>query len=249
MFVRPIATSNTASGLYDREVPKLCLPPLVPSYPARGFASVALATGAAEIADLPGPAAGFVRIYESVSITASALASTLTDVTTALRSGGVSYPVKVATTSTATIVVSPVPALGNGEVLRVTNGGANAGRVVGTYVDVPATGITLVRTALDATGVSVIPAAPTGYGLRFLQREVGDPSIVVSNLDAVTHSFEVLVGSTVVTRSAPVLTLAVGALAGPTAIPVTDTVLKVRLAAAVDTTAPVILAAYEAYPV
>ena len=247
MFTRPIAASPVASTLFAQEVPKLVLPPLVPSYPGHALAQAALASGNGQTADLDGPAAGYIRIYDQVSIVASALASGLTNVTVALRSGGTDYLIMAATTSTATINLSAVPALANGETLRITNGGNNAGKVQGTYVDIPATGITVVRTALDNTGVEVIPASPTGYTSRFLQHDAAAPVVVCSNRDAVDQSFECLVDGTLVSRSAPASAGAVTSLAQPTLFH-TASQVKVKLTAAVDTTTPVILCAYELLP-
>jgi hypothetical protein len=190
-----------------------------------------------------------VRIYDAVYLVAAALADTLTDVVVTLESGEDSIPLTVELTGTATITALAFPiAIGYGETIRATNGDVNAGSIVGTYVDVPAAGITLVRAALDATGVSVIPAAPTGYTAHFLQFGEADPTVVVSNLDAVTQSVEVLIDDVLVSRSAPILTLEVGALKGPTLVPVSSAALVLKLAAAVDTAAPIAVAAYELLP-
>lgn len=251
MFNNTFDVNPSSQGLFAKdEADRLALPALALSYPYHGYANVALAGGAAETADLPGPSAGYVRLYTSVYAVSNTIDTGLTSVSFTLEPG--TYTLTAALTSTATMLgVTIVPPIGVGETIRATNGGAGAGRIVGTYIDIPATGITLIRTQVDATGVTIVPAAPTGYVNRLFQHTTSSTSISGFrwwNADAVTQSLEVLVDGTLVSRSAPALTTAVGAISGPLHVPVTSGAMTMRCTTAVDTTGPWVIWAYETMP-
>lgn len=222
------------------------IPPQVWGLPYHSYLSAALASGNGQTADLAGPAIGYVRVYDSVHVVASALASGLTNVTVKLLPNA--QVLKAAQTGTATLsYTNPVP-LHYGESLRVTNGGNNAGRIQASYIDIPAAGITAIRATLDATGVSCVPVSDVGFVNRLAQLGASAPAVHLWNADAVDHSFELLIGSTLVSRTT-VVAGAVGVVLGPTQFPITTELLNCKLAAAVNTLAPQLLWSYETLPV
>lgn len=233
----------------DGRLPMI-LPPGLSGQP-RFLASEALAGGVGQTADLPGPSQGFVRLYDTIQAVSNTLGTGLTSVVVTITPGGQVW--QTAQTGTSTIAGSNVTPIGYGETLRFTNGGAGAGRVQGSYVDIPAYGIGLIRAVLDAVGVEVIPAPPAGYIHRFLlpfpgsSSTSGAPGVRVHNADAVAHSIETLHGGVLVGRSVPVNAAAFGSIAGPFMASFTAAV-TMRTTEAINTTGPHIIWAYEAIP-
>lgn len=234
----------------------LSLVPLVSrTRPAIRSAIGVLPSGAGQTVDLPGPAAGFVRVYVGTHVTADPVAA-LTGVTIHLRSGGVDYLHNAATNiaSGAATNTQFGQFLFFGETLRFTNGGNNTANVLGTYYDTPASGITAIRRQYSAVGVEMIPAAPAGCVSRFYQPNVvtsasstfaGGPRIW--NADAVAHTFELLQGGARIQHVASVSAAATSGHGGPLHFPVTSVPLIGRVGEAVNTTAPWLLAAYETF--
>lgn len=229
-------------------------PPQYPGFPyeqRRTLVSGALGVGATVV--LPGPAAGFLRVYDQISATSDTIAGVLATVTTVLQPANLrlSSTFTGATTNTA----APTP-IGAGETIEIVNGGANAGQYAASYVDVPLGNVTLVRQAFSDAATSVIPAAAAGFANRILfVSQVFSAGTAFGpigrmncfNADAVAHTVEVLLGSALIGRSA-------SANAGASATPIVPARLNVtaatgalnfRTGEAINTTNPHVLLAYE----
>lgn len=226
-------------------------------YQPRSLYNAAL--GNAATVDMPGPAAGRVRLYDDISVVSDALGSAMTSATFDLiTEAGTAYRFGRVTTITATQSGHYI-AVGYGEVVRVVNGGANTGRIVATYVDVPVDTITLVRTTVTDTPVVVIPAPAAGYFRRWSLADRVTNSVLFLhttrtkgyNRDSVTHSLECYLDSVLVSRSAARATLTTLDVSSPCQIAVTaDTGdMTLRTVAAITTTAPVFIGSYETLPI
>jgi hypothetical protein len=216
--------------------------------PPAKLIALPLAGGIGNFADFPGPPAGFVRFYDVLNTVADALAAPLVNVVITFRPGN--YVVQPAQSGASSFSSNLEPMLVEGESFRVTNGGATSGRIQATYHDLPATGFTAIRQLLSAVATTVI-AAPTGNVSRSLVKAalfgnsltVGLPLRLV-NLDSVAHSFEVLLGGVLLSRSPVANAGTVGALLSPTDLAVTEDTgdLAVRTSEAVVTTPPILIA-------
>lgn len=223
--------------------------PVTSVFGPRTYASVPLA-GAGGFVDVPGPAAGFVRFFDSITPISNTVAGTLTLLTGRLDPGALPFGSAAAATQAVNIAVGVV--LGAGQSYRVTNGGANAGRVCYSYFDVPAGTITIVRLALAAAPAVAIPAPATGANriIRTGQASNGSTTIrsnaIIFNADTATVNTEWFLNGTLFTRAPSNTTLALGTPASgiPDAIAGAGDV-SVGLAAAPATTSPTLLLAYE----
>jgi hypothetical protein len=220
-----------------------------------GFLSLALGAGAT--VDVPGPAAGFVRFFDLIQVVSNTLAAPLGTCTGFIVDvSAVAWPTGTVTPVTGfTGAQSPI---GAGELFRIVNGGATAARINAVYYDVPAAQFTLVRAALGAAPVTVIPAAPAGFFSRWAQRDnaaVGSASglsrwarVVVFNDDTIIHNIEYFVGGVILNRSNNLTATNTLLAMPPYRMPITTDAWTAGTVAAVVTRAPRLLGAYETLP-
>lgn len=220
------------------------------------FAASLPAGGAAVI---PGPGAGFVRLFDIINIPAAVLASPLATVNASLLPLGFALNGTTALSGTSAFLIPP--AIGAGESIQITNGGANAGAVSVMYLDVPAAQYTLVRTTLNAiapAAPAVLIAAPAaGFIARVVQAPRASTVTTVqivpqwqwNNRDTVAHTLELFSGANLVGRSAAVAPGAniIQTPTGPQQLIASAALgaIQARLGEAIVTTAPVFFAMHE----
>jgi hypothetical protein len=210
--------------------------------------------------DVPGPAPGFVRLFDQLFLFTQGGASMAAIVINLIDAFATSWQMQGGTPSTQSVLYQCSTPIGAGEVIRLgPNGGADA-RVVATYQDKPAAGVTLIRTALGVVAtppasVIVIPAPAAGRFRRLYKRTPINNTFLavgaqVINRDTVSASVRWSLGATLFARAAvangtqgvptgPVSQLSVTAASGD---------LSAVLGAAPTTTAPIFLSAYEDLP-
>lgn len=179
----------------------------------------ALAGGVGVVTDVPGPAAGFVRVFDFVQVTADLIAAPLAAVKSdiVVLAGPTVYPVISGIAGTSSLNLSCY-VLAEGEVLRVTNGGVNAGRLSATYFDVPSHFLTPIRVKITGPGSTVIiPEPPAGFYRRIyqaplmsLQTRNNTGRFNLYNDDTVAHQVSAFMGATLLGRNAAVAAAAVG---------------------------------------
>jgi hypothetical protein len=207
--------------------------------------------------DVPGPAAGFIRVFDNIILfttgggTMFAIPIFLVDALAA------TWQLQGGTPSTQIINYQVITPLGEGEVIRLgANGGADA-RAVATYRDYRADNVTLVRATLAAAPAVAIPEPPAGFFSRWYRRRITTNATYfdlcgarVVNRDTVAASVRWTRGATLVgrgnvanaTQSSPFNPVAqMPIVAGGGA-------LSVELGAAPTTTAPILVGAYETLP-
>lgn len=231
----------------------------------RPVQSVPVLVPAAGSVTIPSPAAGFIRIISSLTLT-SLGATPNYNIT--LQPSGLFIASRALTGGAATAANILVPsgggliAFGAAETIQVANGGTANATLFYVYQDVADTNLTLVRAQYANVGnpaVVVIPAAPAGFVRRLVwaQRQLAsamsiNPVAYLQNDDtAAVVSDWTLGASPVFERNASV---AAGANTfmtnnGP-AVQVTTQALSVQAqAAATDATRrPVIFGLYETVP-
>lgn len=156
--------------------------------------------------DLPGPAAGLVRLYEPLIINTQGLVAGAAPVTARLNPGN--WLLNSSNPPVSGGLLYRIPALFAGESYRVTNTAAVAVGLSFGWVDVPATGLTAVRLAVTAALQTAIPAPAAGFARRWAQwastaggTRVITPLYQAINADSVTHNLEMLQGVAVVFRA------------------------------------------------
>lgn len=208
--------------------------------------------------DLPGPAAGYVRVYDAVmpvpNTVVAPLGSRIDMVGT-----GIASPLRIwISLNTTTTQLARVPPIGVGQMLRFTNGAVNAVTLYATYNDIPASTITLVRSAPTNVLSTLIPAPPAGYVNRWLimgeanpqlspTARTPNPKVVIFNADTVSHTFETVQSGVIVGRSFATTTQTTQAPPGTYEYVVRagQGPLQVRTLAAITTTPPNWVGAYE----
>ena len=211
--------------------------------------------------DLPGPPAGFIRVYETIVVMPVLVAAPVTTLTIDLvQPGPTTYRIAATTTTGAgTSAFQSQSPLGNGELYRISAAGGGAGRVVSTYYDLPDTNITLVRLRLTAAPQIVIPAPPVGFAntpFRALDTAmswfISAGGTQIFNADTVTHRYESFVGGLLSARNA---TAVVANQIVGLSVPLPDLVitadtgdLSIGMAEAVTTNGPTVTGAYVTSP-
>lgn len=208
--------------------------------------------GAGGIVDVPGPAAGSVRVFDTITAVSNTVALTLATVTCALNPGARLLGNLIAAFNTGNFAIGLV--LEAGESVRVTNNGANAGRVTAIFYDVPKGSLSSVRLGLTLAPQIAVPAPAAGYNEIYL---AGQDSggvrqvrfrVVIFNPDTITHTLEFFLGGVLHARSQAIAANAIGALASAVPqVPAGAGNLTVGLAAAVAVTPPTFGLTYETF--
>ena len=189
---------------------------------------------------LPGPAAGFIRFYDSAYVVANAFGSNVPILNVFLGARQV-----MRTIATAVAQLNSLPQLGNGEQLDVVNTGATACSIAVTYYDVASTNLTLVRLQLTAALQTVIPAPVAGRRsswvtwLRSVNGTVPGWSVAAPffNEDTVAHTVSAVLAGVLIGRATSTAALTVGGLFAANNAPVTNAgALQWQLNEAVVTT-------------
>lgn len=217
-------------------------------------APISLALPGLTTVPLPGPAPGFVRFYDLVSLAADVVAAPLASVVGVLQP--FNWPFTVVLGGAAALGFR-VPVLGAGESFDVVNGGANPGRIGGTYCDLPLGPFDIGLTRLELTNVAqdIVPAPSAGRRSLLLSLMALSTAIATEiraqwyNADTIGHSLETLQNGTLLSRSA---TTGVNNLAAFQGVPATPALpgapLQARLSAAVVLTSPRFVGAWWAPP-
>jgi hypothetical protein len=168
--------------------------------------------------NLPVPAAGFIRIFDSTFVLADIAGGVVGGINASLNgrrvfTGGAAIFVSIAQT----------PDLGPTDVLAVSNLGATSGRLCGTYYDVPSAGLGLVRVQVTNALVTLIPLPPAGFRSTWITVVRGSSTVptfgvrnTFFNEDTIAHSVTVMCNGLLTSRSsAPVASQVLGAVTGP----------------------------------
>lgn len=129
--------------------------------------------GATQSLDIPGPAPGFIRVFDGICISPDEPGGTTGTVQCLLRNTVtlVEYAAPGFATATSNTVVPFHSPIGENEVIRLTTGASGVlTRVTTTYRDYPASNITLIRQPLSAVAATIIPEPPPGFFRRFYRR-------------------------------------------------------------------------------
>lgn len=218
-----------------------------------------VACAAAGTADIPGPATGYIRLFDFIAVCPTTNGQSVTNITATLVVTN-----KVVFTNTNVGTGASVQTGGHfleaGETLRFANGGANEASISTSYIDVPDTNLVVVRLVATAAFQSLVPApANTSVRHRILEHTYYasnitknvKPCLVGYNTDAVAHLMEWGLNSAVIGRSSSAA--AAGAIS-PGFTPITfditsDTgAFQVRTGEAVNTTGPLISVIYAKIP-
>lgn len=211
--------------------------------------------------DLPGPASGFIRLHNFISIVPDVAATPMSAVSAAIQQppGTTTAPLSAGAASGAggtSATLFNYTAIGFGESIRITNGPASgAGRVNATYRDIPADNITLIRQVLGVGGVTLIPAPPAGFFRRFLKAPIqnGQQTTLYArqqwfNGDTVPHTVSGFLGGNLMSRNIATAANGASVFVAPTpelCVTAASGALTAATAVAVVTTAPVFSGAYE----
>lgn len=207
---------------------------------------------------VPGPAQDKIRVIDGLSFTS------LTAVNpTGARVELVTAPPTSLTIPFFTALATPVsqlpvpPQLGFGETMRVVNSGVVAICVYLVYFDIPADNITLVRTSYGPAPVQLVATPSAGFVNRFLR--FGEYSAfsgrmqasknMLANRDTISHTSIFLQGAQTIYR----VNTAAGsnfrtAILTNFYVRAGEAPITVNTVAAVTTTSPVVLGAYETLP-
>lgn len=216
-----------------------------------------LPAGPGGIVDLPGPDVGFLRLFDTVQAISDTIAAPLANARGGIRSGGIDYRLTGNISGTNSNGASQGYVIGNGETIRFYNDGANPGRIQGTYIDIPAGNLTLVRMLLDNTAQVVIPQPPSGYYSRWLQfyqaiftaRNIAS-RVQIFNADSVSQTFRFLLNNVLIGRT-NITSLTTGTFPPLPNVAVTNNSgdMAVQMDNNFTTTAPHIIGAYETLPI
>lgn len=148
------------------------------NYVNSGAINLAATVGAHSI---PGPAVGFIRIIFHTALTP--LGSTPA-ITAQLQPSGLFFgralaPGGASAGSSTLFGTTQLWALGAGETMDITNTGTAACVLWYTYLDIPATNRTLIRTSFSNTPVDIIPAAAPGTYNKWLAALGGSTTAAV----------------------------------------------------------------------
>lgn len=207
--------------------------------------------------DIAGPAPGFIRIFDTVQIVANVQASPIAaSAYGVVRSGGVDYRVTPNLSGAFTLGSNTNFIIGNGEVVRFYNPGATVGRIFGTYIDIKNVNITLIRLTINNVLKTLIPEPSSAsfynrllqyWTCQFTTRTIHTKSNIF-NADTVTHNFRLEMNGNVIGRTTNTTTLN-NASTWPNNLNIPVTFgggdMEIRTEAAITTTEPILVGAYE----
>lgn len=158
---------------------------------------------------IPGPAAGFLRIFFEVQFTSK---GSTPAITATLNPSGLllarAVSMGAVTNGSQPLILSAAPlVLGEGETLDLENTGGADCNIFYSYHDVPKGNVTLVRVQFDDTPVEIIPASPAGFFRRWLVGTTQSGSSISArtaaiafNDDSATAIVEYFIGGDIVSR-------------------------------------------------
>ena len=164
-------------------------------------------TGTAQI---PGPAAGYLRVVAAAYLTALGSTPTLT---CTLNPGGYVFARALATITAAsaslgTPSVGPAFIIGNGETLDYTNTGSADAILTYYYYDIPATNRTLVRGTFTQAGITIIPTPAAGTYSKIVTAASGgltgtiNTAAFVWNDDTISRQLQIKLGGALIIQDA-----------------------------------------------
>lgn len=213
-----------------------------------------------ETVDIPGPAAGFVRVFrDNISITPESGVTPTMPFFLVDAALNTYQPTGWASGAGSTSTVNAVSPIGVGEVWRVGPSPAAASPMIITapWQDLPAASFTLFRLNLSDVAQDVIAAPAAGLLRRFYRRDtnmftIDQRGMQIINRDTVSTSLLWTLGGNLIARNAAV---AANAMAFPVqpipAVEVTASTGALQLAAgAAPTTRPLnFVGAYQTLPI
>jgi hypothetical protein len=229
------------------------------SPPERGFVLEPILTG--ETVDLPGPAAGFIRIYDTnIGITPDTGGGLVPAIPCFIvDANAVAWQLVGSTPGTAsTTLIQALSPIGPGEFYRVgpSPGGAAPMLITASFVDLPASNVGLIRQGITTTPVDIIPAPPPGFFRQMYRRslytQLNALGVTLVNRDSSSKAFLWTLGADLIARNA---TLASGSQTQPVqptqllAVTAATGALRLATTTVPATTNPSFLGAYETFPI